>query len=364
MEPIVPLAVDVSLGSRSYRIHIGGGLLANAGDICREAIPRAATRCAVITDSNVEKLHAAPLLDGLHKAGFEPELIVVPSGEKSKSLAQAEIICDRMIAAGLDRGSFLVALGGGVVGDLGGFVAAIYYRGIPFIQVPTTIMAQVDSSVGGKTGVNSAGGKNLIGAFHQPRAVIADTDTLRTLPTREFNEGFAEVIKHALIRDRTLFDTLENTDRDRLVPLITRNVEIKAAIVSADEHETTGERALLNFGHTIGHGIENAAGYGRCLHGEAVSLGIVAACRLSMLKAGFPKTENEAVIDLLRHYNLPTQLPPDISTESILAALRSDKKFAAGSVRFVLTRGIGSAFLSKDVTMDEITATIEALRSL
>jgi len=356
------MVVEVSLGRRSYQVHIGSNLIASAGDFCRESRLPPGARCAVITDANVEKLHAAPLLAGLKGVGYQPELIVVPAGEKSKSLAQAEAVCDRMISAGLDRGSFVVALGGGVVGDLAGFVAAIYYRGIPFIQVPTTIVAQVDSSVGGKTGVNSAGGKNLIGAFHQPRAVIADVNTLLTLPAREFNEGIAEAIKHAIIRDKNLFEALGKPDRNNLAPLIARNVEIKAAIVSADEHETRGERALLNFGHTIGHGIENAAGYGRYLHGEAISLGIVAACGLSMHKADFSKADYDRVLDRLRQYDLPTQLPPDISTESIMTALRTDKKFTGGMVRFVLCREIGSAFLSQEVTLDEIRAAIDGLR--
>lgn len=355
------MRVEVSLGQRSYPVHIGSSLLSSAGTICRAALPHFGKRCAVITDSNVEKLHSAPLIASLIENGFTPELIVVPAGESSKSLNQTESICDQMIAAGLDRSSFVVALGGGVVGDLAGFVAAIYYRGIPFIQVPTTIVAQVDSSVGGKTGVNSAGGKNLMGAFHQPRAVIADVDTLSTLPDREFNEGMAEAIKHAIIQDPVLFETLKKLDRKNLAPVIARNVEIKAAIVSEDEHETLGKRALLNFGHTIGHGIENAAGYGRYLHGEAISLGLVAACAISARKVGFTKTDQ--VLEILHQYQLPTRLPADLSTESILTALRTDKKFAEGHVRFVLCREIGSAFLSKEVTFEEIRNAIEELRS-
>ena len=354
------MLVEVSLGSRSYPVHIGRDLLTSTGDLCRKALPQAGNRCAVITDSNVEKLHSPLLLESLIKAGFVPDLIVVPAGESSKSLQQTELICDQMIAAGLDRGSFVVALGGGVVGDLAGFVASIYYRGIPFIQIPTTIVAQVDSSVGGKTGVNSAGGKNLIGAFHQPRAVIVDVDTLSTLPDRAFNEGMAEAIKHAIIRDPTLFEALKKIDRKALEPIIARNIEIKAAIVSEDEQETLGKRALLNFGHTIGHGIENAAGYGRYLHGEAISLGMVAACAISSRKVGFTKTSQ--VLDLLLQYNLPIRLPSDLSTESILTALRTDKKFTGGQVRFVLCNEIGSAILSKDVTIEEIKEAIEGLR--
>ena len=262
-----------------------------------------------------------------------------------------------MISAGLDRSSAVVALGGGVVGDLAGFVAAIYYRGIPYIQIPTTIVAQVDSSVGGKTGVNAAGGKNLIGAFHQPRLVIADTSTLATLPAREFNEGFAEVIKHAAIRDFTMLDAL-----DDLPALIARNVAIKAAIVAEDELETKGLRALLNFGHTIGHGIENAAGYGRYLHGEAISLGLVAACRLSVEKAGLDPAARDRIFSALARYKLPLSLPPDVETKAIVSALQKDKKFHGGSVRFVLLRQPGDAFVSGDVTEADITRQIEALR--
>ena len=238
----------------------------------------------------------------------------------------------------------MIALGGGVVGDLAGFVAAIYYRGVPCVQIPTSIVAQVDSAVGGKTGVNTRGGKNLIGSFHQPRLVVADVDTLRTLPEREFNEGFAEVIKHAIIRDRNLFDSLASVERENLAPLVARNVEIKAAIVAADEYEASGERALLNFGHTIGHAIETAAGYGRFLHGEAISLGIIAACSLSMRKAGFAKADNDLVIQRLEQFKLPTQLPAGISTDAILSALKADKKFLEGRIRFVPTPGSAPRF--------------------
>jgi len=272
-------------------------------------------------------------------------------------MEEAASLCGQMIAGGLDRSSAVFALGGGVVGDLAGFVAAIYHRGLPCVQIPTTIVAQVDSSVGGKTGVNATGGKNLIGAFHQPRLVIADTGTLSTLPAREFNEGFAEVIKHAAIRD---FDMLDAPDD--LPALIARNVAIKAAIVAEDEFETKGVRALLNFGHTIGHGIENAAGYGRYLHGEAISLGLVAACRLSVEKAGLDPAARDRIFSALARHRLPVSLPPDIATEAILSAMRKDKKFHGGSVRFVLLKRPGEAFVSGDVTEADIARQIEALR--
>jgi 3-dehydroquinate synthase len=355
--------VDVALGARSYRVVVGAGLLDSLGRFVADR--KLAGACAVITDSNVAKIHAPRAEKSLAAAGFKPLLLEVPAGESSKSMAQAGELCERMIAAGLDRHAFIIALGGGVVGDLTGFVAAIYFRGIPYVQAPTTVVAQVDSAVGGKTGVNAARGKNLIGSFHQPRLVVADVETLQTLPEREFNEGFAEIIKHAIIRDRELFDSLENFDRPggaALAPLIARNVAIKASIVSADEHETTGERALLNFGHTAGHAIENAAGYGRYLHGEAISLGIIAACALSVRKAGLAQSENDAIVARLRQFKLPTRLPADIPTDAIMSALRTDKKFAGGNVRFVLSPAIGSAFVSKDVTLDEIRDAIEGLR--
>ena len=214
--------------------------------------------CAIVSDDNVAALFAQALVQSLTSAGFKPTLITIPPGEKSKTLGQAEAICNRMSEAGLDRSSFLVALGGGVVGDLTGFVAAIYHRGIPYVQVPTTLLAQVDSSIGGKTAVNTAAGKNMIGAWHHPALVIADVDTLGALPPREWKQGFAEIIKHAIIRDAEMFEMLQHFDRKDLAALVRRNIEIKARIVAADERETKGERALLNFGHTVGHAIERA----------------------------------------------------------------------------------------------------------
>lgn len=363
-QPFQPLSVDVLLGSRSYRVVIGEGILTRLGDEVAEF--GFGKRCAVVTDSTVGPLYASAVLETLSAAGYQPTLITVPSGEVSKSMATAETVCDEMIAAGLDRKSWLIALGGGVIGDLAGFVAAIYYRGIPFVQIPTTIISQVDSAVGGKTGVNATHGKNLIGAFHQPRLVLADVATLRSLPPREFNEGFAEVIKHGIIRDRALLERLSVPDlqfqSELLAGIIQRNVEIKAAIVAEDEHETKGLRALLNFGHTIGHGIENAAGYGRFLHGEAISLGLVAASHLSKAKAGLSEEEHQRILSLLTHFHLPLTLDADISTKKVMTALRTDKKFAAGEVRFVLSPTLGEAFVSKEVTLDEIRQAIEILR--
>jgi 3-dehydroquinate synthase len=356
----MPEAVTVALGTRSYEVKIGSGLLDALGAESRQlALGR---QCAVISDSNVAPLYGARAISSLREAAFDPVEVTVPAGEASKSLDQAEWICERMIDARLDRKAWVIALGGGVIGDLAGFVAAIYYRGVPFIQVPTTIVAQVDSAVGGKTGVNARNGKNLIGAFHQPRLVLADVDTLATLPEREFNEGFAEVIKHGAIRDRSLLDAVAALDRGSdLAPIIRRNVEIKARIVAADEHETTGERALLNFGHTIGHAIEAAAGYGSLLHGEAISLGLVAACRISVAKAGLDPAEAARITRLLEQFRLPVRLPSGISQDAILTALKADKKFEEGSIRFVLCPRLGEAYVSKEVTWNDITQALDAL---
>lgn len=352
--------IDVPLKHARYTVHVQGGLIERIGDILRPL--RLGKRCAIVTDDCVGPLHAERLAASLEYAGYDTAMAVVPAGEPSKSMQCASQVCEDLIAARLDRGSFLLALGGGVVGDLAGFVAAIYYRGIPFVQVPTTVMAQVDSSVGGKTGVNAASGKNLIGAFHQPATVIADLDTLATLPPRAFREGFAEVIKHAIIRDASMLDLLEdpeNLDLARIIPL---NIEIKAGIVCADEKETLGIRALLNFGHTIGHAIEQAAGYGVLLHGEAISLGLIAACHLSEQLAGFPAGDTQRIVALLRKFQLPTQLPADLSLERIEQALQLDKKFSNGRIRFVLSAKPGQAFLSPDVTSDHIREAIAFLR--
>ncbi len=349
------MIVPVPLQRSPYDVHVGSGLLEKTGELAAGVLKPG--RCVLVTDSNVAPLYADRVAESLGGSGFSVTTLVSPAGEKSKSMEEASRLCEGMIAAGLDRSSSLFALGGGVVGDLAGFVAAIYYRGIPFLQLPTTVVSQVDSSVGGKTGVNASGGKNLIGAFHQPRLVIADTDTLSTLPAREFNEGFAEIIKHAAIRDFGMLEAL-----DDLPLLIARNVAIKAAIVAEDEFETKGVRALLNFGHTIGHGIENAAGYGRYLHGEAISLGLVAACRLSVKKAGLDPAASARILSALEQYRLPLTLPPDIATEDILAALWKDKKFHAGAVRFVLLKSPGEAFVSNEVSGTDIEREIEALR--
>ncbi len=355
-------SVQVQSANHAYRVLIDSGLLANAGAVITDA-KLAPGSCAIISDTNVGPLFAGGLAKNLRSAGYEPKLISVPAGEESKTLDRAGEICEQMLSAGLDRQSFVVGLGGGVIGDLSGFIAAIFARGIPHVQIPTTLLAMVDSSIGGKTGVNTRAGKNLLGAFHPPVLVIDDVDVLKNLPRRELNQGFAEIIKHAIIADAEMFQQLENMDPDKidLAALIKRNVEIKARVVEQDEREQTSGRALLNFGHTIGHGIERAANYRGILHGEAVSLGMAAATEISVRKAGLAEEQRQRVVDLLRKFGSPTKLPKDFPREKILDALKFDKKFVRGEIRFVVGSKIGSAYLSSDVTMDDIRSAVDTL---
>lgn len=354
------IRVPVLLRQAPYEVIVGTDLLARTGEFILRVLP--AGKCALITDSNIAPLYGDKVTASLESVGFTVVPVIVPAGETSKSLTQAETVCDAMIAGGLDRHAHVVALGGGVVGDLAGFVASIYQRGIPHVQVPTSVVAQVDSSIGGKTGVNAGRGKNLIGSFHQPSLVVTDCATLETLPQREFDEGMAEVIKHAVIRDAGMLDAIETFTRHELPALIARNVKIKARIVAKDEQEKSDLRALLNFGHTIGHAIENTAGYGRYLHGEAISLGLAAALHLSVEKAGLPRAEADRVLAVLQGFRLPVEMPANLATDDLLTALRLDKKFREGAVRFVLTKALGSAFVSDEITMEDLRGAIEALR--
>jgi 3-dehydroquinate synthase len=343
----------------SYPALVGSGLIASTG---KEVAKRLrGPRCVIISDTNIAPLLADRVKQSLTSSGFQPTLITIPAGEKSKTLGQAGAICDHMIATRLDRQSFIIGLGGGVIGDISGFVAAIFHRGIPHVQIPTTLLAMVDSSIGGKTGVNTGAGKNLIGAVHHPSLVIDDLDVLKTLPQREFNQGFVEIIKHAIIADAEMFDALKDVDLKNLAPLIRRNIEIKLKIVTKDERDRTGERALLNFGHTVGHAIERGGDYREFLHGEAISLGIVAACDVSMKRAGLPRDQRDAIVDLLQKFDLPTHLPSNFPREKIFEALPFDKKFESGEVRFIVTPRIGSAHLSSDVTMEDMREAVDQL---
>jgi 3-dehydroquinate synthase len=368
LDAVPSLSVDIVKirgAAYDYSAVVGEKLIGQLGDYTRKYLPR--ERCAIISDAKVARLLGARVKRSLASTGFQANVITIPAGEKSKTLERAGAICDRMIAAGLDRQSFLVGLGGGVIGDISGFVAAIYHRGIPHVQIPTTLLAMVDSSIGGKTGVNTTDGKNLIGAVHHPALVIDDIDILKTLPRREFNQGFAEIIKHAIIADKKMFGMLQkgNTKSVRrplaLQQLIRRNIEIKSKIVAKDECDRTGERAILNFGHTIGHAIERAGDYRKFRHGEALSLGIVAACAISIRKAGLTDDQRNAVIALLRRFDLPTQLPKSFPRQKLFDALPHDKKFEGGKIRFVVTPRIGSARVAADVTMDDIRKAVDAL---
>ncbi len=359
------ISVEVRADPHRYNVLIGSGLLVSIGDLIKKQL--CGLHCAIVSDTTIARLFADRVKQSLTAAGLAPTLITILAGEKSKTLEQAGAICDQMVAAGLDRQSFVIGLGGGVIGDISGFVAAIYHRGIPHVQIPTTLLAMVDSSIGGKTGVNTAAGKNLIGAVHHPSLVIDDVDVLKMLPRREFNQGFAEIIKHAIIADAEMFAALKEKEARSprrplaLQSLIRRNIKIKSKIVAKDERDRTGERAILNFGHTVGHGIERAGDYQEFLHGEAVSLGIVAACAISIKKAGLPQDQRDAIVDLLRRFELPTHLPRDFPREKIFEALPYDKKFESGNIRFVVTPRIGSAHLSSDVTLNDIREAVASL---
>ncbi len=355
--------VDVSLGEKSYQVHVANGALDRVGYLCERL--RMSGKAAIITDSNVCPLYAERLVQSLQDAEYEHSLHVFEAGEQSKNLSTVETLVNEMVAEGHDRSSFVIALGGGVVGDMAGFIASIYYRGIPFIQVPTTVMAQVDSSVGGKTAVDISAGKNLIGAFYQPKMVVADPTTLLSLSPRVIREGMAEMVKHAAIRAPRMLQALQRladeidlgfslNTIEHLPTLIAENIEIKARIVEADEKETKGVRAYLNFGHTLGHGIEASVPYGELLHGEVVSLGIRAALYLSAKYGKISPGESKEILRTLRVLELPLELPPRIDIETALAKTAKDKKFCSGSIRFVLLNSLGHPVLSEDVTAQDL----------
>jgi 3-dehydroquinate synthase len=358
--------VRVELGERSYEIIIGAGLLARTGEFL-DAL-KLGRRGVVITDSNVGFGYSMSMQDALASAGYEVGMLDVPAGESSKSMRQVERLLEQLPAMNLDRQSFVVAFGGGVVGDLAGFVAATYLRGIALVQVPTTLLAQVDSSVGGKVGVNLPQGKNLVGAFHQPRLVIADTNLLRTLPDRQLRAGFAEVIKHGAIRDPEFFAWLERKRNDvldlephALAYVVKRCCEIKADVVSRDERES-GLRAILNFGHTIGHAMEALADYVGLLHGEAISMGMVAAAYLSTKRAGLPAGEAARLRALLDASGLPVRLGDNYELPELMEAMRLDKKAKNGKLRFVLLKHIGEAFVSDAVTDEDLKEAADVCR--
>lgn len=354
--------LTMELGDRSYPIYIGAGLLARA-ELIADRLPK--KKAAIITNTTVAPLYLAPLQRALEARGVGVVPITLPDGEQHKNWETLNRIFDALLEHRCERGTTLIALGGGVVGDLAGFAAAAFLRGVPFIQVPTTLLAQVDSAVGGKTAINHPLGKNMVGAFYQPRAVIVDTDTLATLPPRELAAGLAEVIKYGLIRDPALFEWLEKNmarlvkrDAEPLAHAIERSCTIKAEIVALDEHED-GVRALLNFGHTFGHAIEAGMGYGAWLHGEAVAAGMVLAVRLSQ-RLGLISAQDVARMNtLLTSAGLPVAAP-DFGLERYLELMGHDKKVEGGRIRFVLLKRIGEAFVSDQVTGEALADVLGA----
>jgi 3-dehydroquinate synthase len=358
-----PAVVRVSLGERSYDVLIGPELLAKAAELIEARL--GAPKCAIVTDETVAKHHLRPLEQGL-AVGRHAGTVVLPPGEETKSFAALASLCERLLAMGLERGGLVVALGGGVIGDLAGLAASLVRRGVRFVQIPTTLLAQVDSSVGGKTGINTPQGKNLVGTFHQPSLVLADTALLATLPERELRAGYVEAAKYGLLGDAAFFGWLERNwraalahDRDALTALVATSVNGKAAIVARDETET-GDRMLLNLGHTFGHALEAWAGYSqRLLHGEAVAIGICLAFQLSRELGLVDAASVGRVASHFAAAGLPTRVadipggpPPDAA--SLVKIMAQDKKVRDGRLTLILVRGIGQAFVSRNVSAQAV----------
>ncbi|WP_135079315.1 3-dehydroquinate synthase [Terasakiella sp. SH-1] len=362
--------LHVDLGERSYDIVAGPGVLSQAGEMFAPLLKN--KRVVIVTDSNVGPLYLDKLCSVLGGAGIKHEAVTLPAGEATKSISKFEGLLEDILAMGIERGTTLVALGGGVIGDITGFAASALLRGIDFIQVPTTLLSQVDSSVGGKTGINAKAGKNLIGAFHQPRLVLIDTESLNTLPKRELLAGYAEVVKYGLLGDEEFFSWLEengaalvNGDQDLRRQAILRSCAAKADVVAQDEKEG-GVRALLNLGHTFGHALEKECGYdGDLLHGEAVSIGMVMAFEFCAAQGICPQADAERVKAHLRGLNMPIDLSglpcQDWSAELLMKHMMKDKKVKDGKVTFVLVRGIGQAYLSRDVEDADLQAYLNDL---
>jgi 3-dehydroquinate synthase len=352
--------LKVELANRSYQIHIGRGLISNA-DLILPHLKR--KHVAIVTNTTVAPLYLEQLSSALKAAGVTVISIVLPDGEAYKNSETLNLIYDALLQNRCERSTTLIALGGGVIGDLTGYAAATYLRGVPFIQIPTTLLSQVDSSVGGKTGINHPLGKNMIGAFYQPQLVLADIDTLQTLPPREFSAGMAEVIKYGLIRDPDFFDWLEVNinqlmalDEYSISEAIYRSCQNKAEVVARDEHET-GERALLNLGHTFGHAIENAMGYGVWLHGEAVAAGTMMAADLSLRMSWLSSKDVKRIHDLLTAAKLPLEAPK-LGVEKYLDLMQMDKKVADGKIRLVLQQAIGKSVITSDYDAEKLRETL------
>ena len=358
--------VNVALGERAYDVLIGPGLLKQAGQLIASRVGR--VKCGIVTDENVARHHLAVLEDSLKAAGLlAGRAIILKPGEATKSFTQLGPLCERLLELGLERGDLVLPFGGGVIGDLAGFAAGILRRGVRFVQIPTSLLAQVDSSVGGKTGINTPQGKNLIGVFHQPSLVIADTDVLTTLPPREMRAGYAEVAKYGLLGDAPFFGWLEKNwqgvfgnSGPALTHAIETSVKAKAGIVARDEHET-GDRALLNLGHTFGHALEAWTGYSdRLLHGEGVAIGMCLAYRLSEQLALSPKGEAQRAASHLKAVGLPTRIADipggQANAGELLRLMGQDKKVRQGQLTFILVKGIGQAFVTREVKPEVVRA--------
>jgi len=359
--------VSIDLGDRSYNIMIGSGLLDRAGELI--AGLHVGRKVLLVTNTTVGPLYAGQVADSLARAGLEVTRVEVPDGEQYKSLSSAELLYDRAFTAGLDRRSTVVALGGGVVGDLAGFVAATYMRGVPFVQLPTTLLAQVDSSVGGKVAVNHPRGKNIIGAFYQPALVISDTATLSTLNSRELRSGLAEVIKYGIIGDGKFFAWLEQNmqqvlalEPEALAQVIEQSCSNKARVVEQDETEQ-GARALLNLGHTTGHAIEALAGYGHYTHGEAVAMGTAVAAQLGVQLSMLSQEAADRIIGLLRKAGLPTTVPAELATSDLITAMYGDKKTVGEAITFIIPVDIGRAVIHPNTAEEHIGRAIAAARA-
>ena len=360
--------ITVGLGDRAYDIHVGAGLLARAGELLK---PLAKGVVPVVTDEHVAALHLQPLLASLKVAGIEARPIVMPPGEVSKSFAGLEKLSGELLDMGIDRKGLIIALGGGVIGDLTGFAAGVLKRGVAFAQIPTTLLSQVDSSVGGKTAINARQGKNLIGLFHQPRIVIADTALLATLPRRELLAGYAEVVKYGALGDADFFNWLEANaskalagDTDAIIHAVAHSCAMKAEIVARDERET-GDRALLNLGHTFGHALEAATGFsGRLVHGEGVAIGMALAFRLSVKLGLAPGQDADRFVRHLKAIGLPaaiTDIPgPRASADELVGHMAHDKKVSDGKLTFILLRGLGQAFVTRDVPIAAVKEVLAA----
>ena len=353
--------LDVATPEGAYAIYLGAGLLGGVGQVLAE-LGDFSRRCALVTNPTVGGLYAARVVESLRAAGFAPEVIEIPTGERHKTLATVSGVYDRLVELRLDRRSPLLALGGGVVGDLAGFTAATFLRGLPFVQLPTTLLAMVDSSVGGKVAVDHPGGKNLVGAFKQPRAVLADTATLATLPAGEWHCGLAETVKHAIIGDAALFERWETGEdyRATVQDWLAASIRVKVAIVGRDPFEQ-GERLKLNLGHTFGHALEVLANY-EMNHGDAVAVGLACAARLARRLGLCPAEFVERLDGVMLRLGLPARVPAAYASEDMLAAMQADKKRLDGKLRFVLPRGLGDVVVVGDIASEDVAAAIEAAR--